>query len=104
MKKLFTRDEIANQLVATQSAEFDETGVTYYLHIAENGDLQISIDRADATFTASAKYTDYAGSEAWDFGSCSEEVYDRESLDDPTFAAIVDNLTDQVNNWLEENC
>lgn len=102
MKK-FTRTEIAKHLSAVQSAEFDETGVTYYLHIKEDGDLQISIDRADATFTASAKYADYTDSETWDFSSCSEEVYDRETLDDPTFAEIVDSLTEQANAWLEEN-
>lgn len=101
MKK-FTREEIANILVANQSAEFDASGVTYYLHLTDDGAPQISADRADATFTASAAPADYGYTqEAWDAMESPEDIYDREVLTDPAFAAIVDILTEQVNAYLE---
>lgn len=101
MKK-FTREEIAKILVANQSAEFDTTGVTYYLHLTDDGASQISADRADATFTASAAPADYGWTqEEWDAMESPEAIYDRETLSDPAFAAIVDSLTEQANTYLE---
>lgn len=101
MKK-FTRGEIAKILVANQSAEFDTTGVTYYLHLTDDGASQISADRADATFTASAAPADYGYTqEEWDTMVSTEDIYDCEVLTDPAFAAIVDSLTEQANTYLE---
>lgn len=101
MKK-FTREEIANILVSNQSAEFDASGVTYYIHLTENGASQISADRADATFTASATPADYGYTqEAWDAMESPEDIYDREVLTDAAFAEIVDSLTEQVNAYME---
>lgn len=101
MKK-FTREGIAKILVANQSAEFDTTGVTYYLHLTDDGASQICVDRADATFTASAAPADYGWTqEEWDAMESPEAIYDRETLSDPAFAAIVDSLTEQANTYLE---
>lgn len=101
MKK-FTREEIAKILVANQSAEFDTTGVTYYIHLTENGDSQPFVYGAAATFTASAAPADYGWTqEEWDAMESPEAIYDRETLSDPAFAAIVDSLTEQANTYLE---
>lgn len=92
MNKTYTREQIAKQLTDTQSAEFAANGVTYYFH-----------DVDGTVFTASATPADYGWTqEQWDAMESPEEVYDRETLDDPTFAGIVDDLTEQVNAWLAE--
>lgn len=85
MKK-FTNNEIAAILKSTQSAEFSADGITYYLTIE------------DETYTASATPAAYGYTQAeWDDMNSSEDIYDRENLDDEAFASIVADLAAQVN-------
>ena len=102
MNKTYTREQIAKQLIDTQSAEFYANCVEYFIHLDEDGEFRLTCCHAAADFSAEVEYTEYAGSEAWDLEDCLEEVCDRETLDDPTFAGIVDDLTEQVNAWLAE--
>ncbi len=89
--KTIDREEVAKQLIDEASAEFDESGVTYYFYLD------------GAAFTASATPAHYGYTqEEWDAMESPEAIYDRETLDDPVFSEIVDDITVQVNDYLDE--
>ena len=100
--KRVTREEIFEQLTKNASAEFEDYGVDYYIHIGDDGTFYRCFDAADATFTATITPADYdLTSEEWAEKS-PEYFYDRETLDNTAFAEVVDNLTEQVNAYLAE--
>ena len=104
MKKI-TASEVAATLIREQSAEFEADRVTYYLHLLADGTICDRIQIADMTFTHDVKIEEYGFTrEEWlDPDTClTEDVYDHESMDDPIFAAVVEDLTAQANAWLEE--
>lgn len=92
--------------MSSNSAEVEnrgeETQVVYYLHVKEDGTIVDNIQEADANFTSWIPYCDYADT--------LEEFKNIEDLFDVTyeymswepFANVVEDLTDQANEWLEK--
>lgn len=97
-----SEDAVREALINYQSAEFEETGVDYYLHITADGEIVPNMYKADETFISSAHPTAYGYTvEQWQSGEVStEDVYDHEVAGDPVFDEIVHELTDQANAWL----
>ncbi len=97
-----SEDAVREALINYQSAEFEETGVDYYLHITADGEIVPNMYKADETFISSAHCSAYGYTvEQWQSGEVStEDVYDHEVAGDPVFDEIVHELTDQANAWL----
>ena len=97
-----SEDAVREALIKYQSAEFEETGVDYYLHITADGEIVPNMYKADETFISSAHPTAYGYTlEQWQSGEVSsEDIYDHEVAGDPVFDEIVHELTDQANAWL----
>ena len=96
-----SEDAVREALINYQSAEFEETGVDYYLHITADGEIVPNMYKADETFISSAHPTAYGYTlEQWQSGEVSsEDIYDHEVAGDPVFDEIVRELTDQANAW-----
>ena len=92
---LFTVWEIANTLQVFASSEYEDGGITYYLHMDEDGVLQPTRRDEVICFTARADYDLSPDAEM-------EEVYEHEELDDPDFMNVVYDLKEQVNSYLEK--
>lgn len=97
-----SEDAVREALINFQSAEFEESGVNYYLHITADGEIVPNMYKADETFISSAHPTAYGYTlEQWQSGEVStEDVYDHEVAGDPVFDQIVRDLTAQANAWL----
>lgn len=105
MKKL-TKEQVFKALFDNTSAEVEnrgeETQVVYYLHVKEDGTIVDCIHKSDMDFTSGIAY--------WDYADTLEEFEDMEDLLDGTyedmtwepFADVVEDLTDQANEWLEK--
>lgn len=109
MKKL-TKEQVSSALMLPNSAEVEsrgeETQVVYYLHVKEDGTIvNGTLDgaqKSDMDFTSGIAY--------WDYADTLEEFEDIEDLFDGTyenmtwepFADVVEDLTDQANDWLEK--
>lgn len=105
VKKL-TKEQVFTALVDNVSAEVEnrgeETQVVYNLHLKEDGTIVDCCQKADADFSAWIPY--------WDYADTLEEFEDMEDLFDSAhenmswepFADVVEDLTDQANEWLEE--
>ena len=105
MKK-FTVSNVMKALKDNQSCEFTSTGVTYYLHVTENGDILPAFYDADETFTVSVPCEKYGLSlDQWqdEDSTFSETVYDQEVPENPVFKGVCEDLTSQANAWVEEN-
>lgn len=80
----------------------EETQVVYYLHVKEDGTIIDCAQKSDMDFTSGIAY--------WDYADTLEEFEDMEDLFDGTyenmtwepFADVVEDLTDQANDWLEK--
>lgn len=92
---LFTVWEIANTLQVFASSEYEDDGITYYLHMDEDGVLQPTRRDEVICFTARADYDLPPDAEM-------EEVYELEELDNPDFLNVVYDLKEQVNSYLEK--
>lgn len=104
MKKLTTA-EVAENLIRNQSAEVEADRVDYYLHLAADGTMLDAMYGAAVTFVHSVKVEEYGFTlEQWQDPESYqlEDVYDHESMDNPIFVAIVEDLTAQANAWIEE--
>ena len=99
-----SENAVREALINYQSAEFEETGVDYYLHISADGTIVPDMYKADETFISSAHPTAYGYTlEQWQSGEVSsEDIYDHEVAGDPVFDEIVRELTDQANAWLRK--
>ena len=99
-----SENAVREALINYQSAEFEETGVDYYLHITADGEIVPNMYKADETFISSAHPTAYGYTlEQWQSGEVSsEDIYDHEVAGDPVFDEIVRELTDQANAWLRK--
>ena len=105
MKKL-TKEQVAEVLFDNISAEVEmdgeETRVVYTLYVKEDGTIVDNIQEADTCFSDWIPYEDYADT--------LEEFKEMEDLLDGTyedmswepFAKVVEDLTDQANDWLEK--
>ena len=98
-----TNEQAFNALCENCSAEYDEAagGVTYYLHITNDGKIMPTSSGADKTFTYTIKDEDeaeYFGAPGnYDIG----DYYSKESPEDADFMGIVDRLTDAANQYLQ---
>ncbi len=127
MKK-FTAKEIAAYLIDTPSLEIESDGTHYYyLHYAD-GELLSGYDGASFSTHVNARYLDDLWEKAlekakseldgldWDdyndrmdisdrareYFEGEGGVWDKESLDDPDFMEVAQELADELNEWLEE--
>ena len=124
----YTAKEIAEHLINTASLEVESDGAHhYYLHYAD-GKLLDSYVGATFSTHVNARYLDDMWEEAlekaksefdgldwndyndqWKITDQAREyfegeggVWDKESLDDPDFMEIAQELADELNEWLEE--
>ena len=99
-----SEDAVREALIKYQSAESEEDGVDYYLHVTSDGAIVPDMYKADETFISSAHCSAYGYTlEQWQSGEVStEDVYDHEVAGDPVFDEIVRELTDQANAWLRK--
>lgn len=105
MKKL-TKEQVAEALFDNVSAEVEmdgeETRVVYNLHLMKDGTIVVSCLESDADFSDWIPY--------WRYADTLEEFREMENLLDGTyedmswqpFANVVEELTDQANEWLAE--
>lgn len=105
MKKL-TKEQVAEALFDNVSAEVEmdgeETRVVYNLHLMKDGTIVVSCLESDADFSDWIPY--------WRYADTLEEFREMENLLDGTyedvswqpFADVVEDLTDQANEWLEK--
>lgn len=127
MKK-YTAKEIAEHLINTNSMEVESDGThRYYLHYAD-GELLNGCEGADFSTHVDARYLDDLWEESldkakkeldgldWDDYSDRMDivdrareyfegeggVWDKESIDDPDFMEIAQELADDLNEWIEE--
>lgn len=97
-----SEDAVREALIKYQSAESEEDGVDYYLHVTSDGKIVPNMYEANESFISSAHCSAYGYTvEQWQSGEVStEDVYDHEVAGDPVFDEIVRELTDQANAWL----
>lgn len=97
-----SEDAVREALIKYQSAESEDDGVDYYLHVTSDGKIVPNMYEANETFISSAHCSAYGYTvEQWQSGEVStEDVYDHEVAGDPVFDEIVRELTDQANAWL----
>lgn len=119
-RKEYTKEEIANVLASLPSCEVDETSVLpprkredmvfiYYLHVDDEGNVLSDFYGEADCFTSrvgiweygideenSDDYFDEYGHTDGDF------IYENENLECEAFTNVVEDLTDQVNAYLEE--
>lgn len=104
MKKV-TRKEIAAQLRNNQSLEHDGESFRYYIHFDElTGEMVQNVQSAKfvKTFSWNAPFVDEIMERHEDDGEAWDEVAAIEQSDSSDFWDIVDGLTDEINEWLEE--
>ena len=100
MKQL-TKQEVMNALIENISSEPDYDGaIEYFLHIKDNGEILASFDKADITFST------YLGPEAYEEQLQEDPEYDfREDIevkDNEYFLEVVEDLTNQANEYLKD--
>ena len=100
-----SEDAVRNALAENQSVEFENDRVDYYLHITDSGDIVTDILNADESFIAHVYPESYGfTADQWERGDVSkDDIYDHEIPGDPIFDAIVRELTEKANAWLENN-
>lgn len=96
-----TREAIAAALAENQSIEIATADIaTYYLHVTDDQEIVSSYREAAASFYADRDITAFNGEdeEYFDFNA----LYETETLDNPDFAAVVDDLYRQVAEYFGE--
>ena len=105
MKKL-TKEQVFSALMLPNSAEVvgrdEDTRVVYDLCVNVDGTIVDCWQEADICFSDGIPYSDYADTLV-DFKNI-EDLFDsaHESMDWKPFADVVEDLTDQANEWLEK--
>lgn len=105
VKKLTTEQVFSALMLPTSAAVEnlgEETRAVYYLHVKEDGTIVDCAQKSDMDFTSGIAY--------WDYADTLEEFEDMEELFDSAhenmswepFADVVEDLTDQANEWLEK--
>ena len=104
MKKL-TKEQVFEALCNTFCTEVEgrdeETRLVYELLVNEDGTIADNIQEADTNFTSGIPYWNYADTPE-EFREMGEIDSARESMDWEPFANVVEDLTDQANEWLAE--
>lgn len=106
MKKL-TKEQVFSALMLPNSAEVEtrgeETQVGYYLHVKEDGTLD-GAQKSDMDFTSGIAYWDYADTLEEFEDMEMEDLFDdtHENMSWEPFADVVEDLTNQANEWLEK--
>lgn len=104
MKEL-TKEQVAEALMSSNSAEvegrYEDTRLVYELLVNEDGTIVDNIQEADANFTSGIPYWNYADTPE-EFREMEEIDSAHESMDWEPFANVVEELTDQANEWLEK--
>ena len=100
MKQL-TKEQVMNALIENVSSEPDYDGaIEYFLHITDNGEILLSFDKADETFST------YLDPEAYEEKIQEDPEYDfREDIeaeDNKYFLKVVEDLTNQANEYLKD--
>lgn len=102
MKQL-TKEQVMNALIENMSSEPDYDGsIEYFLHIKNNGKIVRGFDYADESFST------YLNTEAYeeelrkdpDFNVI--DVVEYEAEDNPYFMEVVEELTNQANDYLRD--
>ncbi len=103
--KHITEQEMAESLINNESVEWEEyyQRCAYYAHVCNDGTLVGNKDDADESFLSLFDFDDFEIPE----DECDTEmgldcIYSRETMDNPGFAAVVRDLTQQVNAYLDE--
>lgn len=114
MKKIYTVEEVFEALTNSDSLEaWGDGSWHYYLHIDEDGNFVSNKDNAVETFVSEARYvkeySDELDEEYEDDRDMAtdvfwENVYDFESKDNEDFMEVVEDLTEQVNEFWKEYC
>lgn len=104
MKKL-TKEQVFEALCDNASSENEglgeDTKVVYYLHVKEDGTIVNDYQEADASFTSSISWEDYGVDwETWETPFTAFSTYNYERMDFEPFAEVVEDLTNQANEWL----
>lgn len=96
-----TREAIAAALAENQSVEMETpNAATYYLHVTEDQEIVGSYRKAAASFHADRDITEFNGEDDEDFDS--NGLCETETLDNPEFAAVVEDLYQQVVEYFAE--
>lgn len=115
MKKL-TKEQVFKTLYAGSDIEGsgeEDTEVVYFLYVQKDGTIVLQYNEADAGFTSSISWKDYGVDwETWssNWRPCDYDyiegtifsICDYERMDFAPFAAVVEDLTNQANDWLEK--
>ena len=106
MTKKLTKEQVAEALMDNASSENEgldeeDTEVVYYLHVKEDGTIVDDYQKADASFTSSISWEDYGVDwETWETPFTAFSTYDYERMDFKPFVEVVEDLTNQANEWL----
>ncbi|MBM0046754.1 hypothetical protein JNO63_06575 [Anaerococcus sp. mt242] len=100
MKQL-TKEEVMNALIENMSSEPDYDGaIEYFLHIKDNGEIVSDINNADESFST------YLNPEAYEEKAQEDPEYDfRDDIemeDNKYFIEVVEELTNQANEYLRD--
>lgn len=100
MKQL-TREQVMNALMENMSSEPDDFGnIEYFLHIKDNGEIVSDLSKADESFST------ILDSEAYQEKLKEDPEYDYrddvEVEDNKYFMEIVEELTNQANEYLKD--
>lgn len=107
MKKL-TKKQVSTVLMLPTSAVVENLGegtrVVYYLHVKEDGTVVDCAQKSDMDFTSGIAYWDYADTLDEFEDMDMEDLFDsaHENMSWEPFADVVEDLTDQANEWLEK--
>lgn len=105
MKKL-TKEQVSTVLMLPTSAVVENLGegtrVVYYLHVKEDGTVVDCAQKSDMDFTSGIAYWDYADTLEEFEDMDMEDLFDsaHENMSWEPFADVVEDLTDQANEWL----
>ena len=101
MKKISTED-VVGYIKDHVAAEIDNHGVTYYLHITDDGEIVDSCADADFSATVDLGPADYGmTAEAYAAEETPDFIYAHEVIGDQLFDQVVKDLADSANEYLE---
>lgn len=96
-----TREAIAAALAENQSIEMETPDTaTYYLHVTDDQEIVSSYRKAAVSFHADRDISAFDGEDDEDFDF--NGLYETETLDNPDFAAVVEDLYQQVAEYFAE--
>ena len=97
------KQEIKNYIRNHAAADFEQTGVVYYLHITDDGEIVDSVSNADFTATVSISPEEYGYTmEEYRSVESPDPFYAHEEDGDPIFERIVSELYDEAKTYLGE--